>query len=76
MFQILAPQEHQPRVRGWLLAAKGDKVGYVVSRVYYNVYSTIYAKFSSILKFVDFGVVKHKILILKKEWLKEAVYST
>lgn len=26
---ILAPQEHQPRVRGWLLAAKGDKVGLV-----------------------------------------------
>ena len=27
LFQILAPQEHQPRVRGWLLAAKDDKVG-------------------------------------------------
>ena len=32
LFQILAPQEHQPRVRGWLLAAKSDKIGYIVYR--------------------------------------------
>ena len=37
-FQILAPQEHQPRVRGWLLAAKGDKVGYVNTFVIAQIY--------------------------------------
>ena len=35
-FQILAPQEHQPRVRGWLLAAKDNKVGWVIATCLHN----------------------------------------